>query len=800
MFNMYRRRFYNAKASAMNGGSSEELGHDRFNYMNPNVNYDKWPRRLRPKKNSLKVELEAPESPHMPEADGSGRESSTFAEVRHCNGSLREHQRLLNLRSSRHKCSPRCRVKSPKSSTQNLSTEALVKVFACLGVQESGAAGCNGSSAAASTSSGCVIDRDKLKGCQLKRPKRLSVFSSSLSSIRYSSRTKDCSSNGSTGVGSVLDGEEMVGIPGGSSGSGAMSGGAECIELLELERRMPRARGSDIRELATNICRQYIRSSSRYHLLDHLKDIGSRIDKQWFMIRDSSLKTERLLTIVPLSGSPAYGCEVTTTDADATRNALIDLFTALQHPYIYPVLDVDFVYGAVASSNSPFCEEAKPVLVTVFPFNTKGSLKDLIYRSRWQDDWDQKYCQRSEGLPLLQVQRLGRQILEALLFLQERGFPPFGHLHSGNVIIQNGVARLTGFENTLLGFSSRIHPMVKSILPATPAVSIDTICFGHVLFEMCSGYELYAPKPTARHLEDLHSYPQVIEVLDYIFNNPSEEYPTIASLAILEFFRNIDLREMRCSTIYYNAKLTSAALSLLDQVQQKRRRKEKPASKQLKRHQYPPSPSSKLDLISSTAEASSSSRRQAQVHSVGNENPPKEVQPDEENEIELTNSPQQHKMPPLLLNRKSHNEQKLEVNQKEEANTNSRSDLPRSESIRSNLTLNLGNSSQSGQQPNKVRSRPTITTSRTTPSLSMISSLISLEAFRANKEKRQQSSGTFSANVQAQKNFYESNDSFQTPLESPCAEPENYFNGESAEQQPLLVLTSPDNEALSIED
>lgn len=48
--------------------------------------------------------------------------------------------------------------------------------------------------------------------------------------------------------------------------------------------------------------------------------------------------------------------------------------------YIYPVLDVDFVYGAVASSNSPFCEEAKPVLVTVFPFNTKGSLKDLIYR------------------------------------------------------------------------------------------------------------------------------------------------------------------------------------------------------------------------------------------------------------------------------------------------------------------------------------------------------------------------------------------------------------------------------------
>lgn len=40
-----------------------------------------------------------------------------------------------------------------------------------------------------------------------------------------------------------------------------------------------------------------------------------------------------------------------------------------------------------------------------------------------------------------QVQRLGRQILEALLFLRDRGISTHGHLHSGNVIIQNGVAR-----------------------------------------------------------------------------------------------------------------------------------------------------------------------------------------------------------------------------------------------------------------------------------------------------------------------------------------------------------------------
>jgi len=549
MFNMYRRRFYRGagnRGTRDGGGSSEELGHDRFNYMNPNVNYDKWPRRLRPKKNSVTIDLEAPESPHPSE------DKTYSSELRDCKGSLREHQRLLNLRSVRHKCSPSCQVKESKSSSPTLSTETLVKVFGCLGMQDattnssstanSTAAGAAGSSYgwnSTAGSSGC--DRGGTGyGCHRKRPKRFSILSASLSSlVRYSSRNKEFNTSGSQDTDN--------------------NGG---FELTELERR---AR-CDGRELATDLCRQYIRSSTRYILLDHLQDIGSRIDKQWFTIRDKLLKTERLLTIIPLSGSPSYGCEVTTSDADATRNALVDLFAALQHPYIYPILDVEFVYGSLASA-AVFSDDVKPVLVTVFPFNTKGSLKDLIYRSRWQDDWSHKYRQRSEGLPLLQVQRLGRQILEALLFLQDRGFPPFGHLHSGNVIIQNGVARLTGFENTLLGFSSRAYPLIKSVLHGIPS-AIDTICFGHVLFEMCTGYELYAPKPTARHLEDMRSYPQVIEVLDYIFNSPRNEYPSIAKLAILEFFRNIDLREMRCSTVnqsshYHSIRNIQASVAFL---------------------------------------------------------------------------------------------------------------------------------------------------------------------------------------------------------------------------------------------
>lgn len=75
---------------------------------------------------------------------------------------------------------------------------------------------------------------------------------------------------------------------------------------------------------------------------------------------------------------------------------------------------------------------------------------------------------------------MGRQILEALVFLKERGFPTVTHLHSGNVVVQNGVARLAGLENTLLGFTSRTHTIITSRLAHYN--SMDTICFGIYIY------------------------------------------------------------------------------------------------------------------------------------------------------------------------------------------------------------------------------------------------------------------------------------------------------------------------------
>lgn len=47
----------------------------------------------------------------------------------------------------------------------------------------------------------------------------------------------------------------------------------------------------------------------------------------------------------------------------------MELFGTLQHPYIYPVLDLGF-----------FKSDTVDYACLVMPFNSKGSLKDLIYK------------------------------------------------------------------------------------------------------------------------------------------------------------------------------------------------------------------------------------------------------------------------------------------------------------------------------------------------------------------------------------------------------------------------------------
>ncbi|XP_055714026.1 probable inactive serine/threonine-protein kinase slob2 isoform X2 [Phlebotomus papatasi] len=320
--------------------------------------------------------------------------------------------------------------------------------------------------------------------------------------------------------------------------------------------RNPRERAA--REQALTASQTWIQQSGgRYEVIVHLDDIGSRTNKHWFLLKDATVRTDRLMTLLPIPPDCIALEEL--PPSQCLKGVFMELLGSLQHPYIYPVLDLGFLNY-----------ESRNYACLVMPFNPRGSLKDLIYKSQWNEPWCRKYTRKSTCLPISQVQRLGRQILEALLFLRERGFSSHGHLHSGNVILQNGVARLSGLENGILGLNSNINAIVWS-KSRNELDNIDVICFGHLLFEMCCGYELAMPQPSPGHIQlDLERYPQVAEVLQMIFDSPDGRYPSVEDLVMHDLFRNIDLRELRGTCVpSFKHGLSSSTMSILQAVQRR---------------------------------------------------------------------------------------------------------------------------------------------------------------------------------------------------------------------------------------
>ena len=150
---------------------------------------------------------------------------------------------------------------------------------------------------------------------------------------------------------------------------------------------------------------------------------------------------------------------------------------------------------------------------------------------------------------------------------------------------------------------------------------------------------------------------------------------------------------------------------------------------------------------------------QVDIHYVDKEGQSDDYVDEAEEEEEEEESP--------LSQRRSSATQHRQQQQQEKPEATTDGDVSRSmpETRRSELALQLGN----GVRHNRgmVRARSAIPASCTTSSMSMIASLISLEAFRTSKEKQQQQQQTksaFAANVPAQVHYFCSVTSANTVL------------------------------------
>lgn len=294
---------------------------------------------------------------------------------------------------------------------------------------------------------------------------------------------------------------------------------AEVAEQMTRERETQQ---NIVRDTVYMSCQFYLRSHPNYKNMQQLKDLGSRIDKHWFLVMDVQSNSEYMLSCMP------YNPKMTVPFTLNTCKTMKHLFSLLQHPHVFPTADFDF--------------SLEQNMVFMFqPVSLRGSLKDVIYQCRYSESWYSKYSQRHKGLPVQSIKTYGKQVLLGLMYLNEKGFPPHGNIHAGNIMFDDGICRVAGYENKFLANTSRVYTLVKKKLKEDPG-ALDSLCFGHLLYEMAFGFELSTAHPEPQQLVGTQ-FPAVVEILNFIFE--SETYPTIEEIAAHTFFDKVQLPEMK---------------------------------------------------------------------------------------------------------------------------------------------------------------------------------------------------------------------------------------------------------------
>ena len=199
-----------------------------------------------------------------------------------------------------------------------------------------------------------------------------------------------------------------------------------------------------------------------------LVHIGCRVLKWHFLVKgvdtESSKTVPMVLSLTQVKDFPIPLTNSTTLDVFA------NLVCGMANPYILSCEDADYI-------------KDRSILVVIRKFCEKGSIKDLIYgKQNPKHTYREKYKPEA-GRPLKPkaIRTFGRHVLEALSVLNAKGII-CDCLHSGNVMLDGGIARIVEMELTMLG--GALDPDLRELLLRLDllregnACEVDVMLFG----------------------------------------------------------------------------------------------------------------------------------------------------------------------------------------------------------------------------------------------------------------------------------------------------------------------------------
>ncbi|XP_071486643.1 PX domain-containing protein kinase-like protein [Diadema antillarum] len=277
---------------------------------------------------------------------------------------------------------------------------------------------------------------------------------------------------------------------------------------------------NSVEEALQNVS-MFFRSEPHWDVVEPLRDIGWRLRKTYFLVRPKGQPKVRQA----LAWS-YYGPDKFMEYKDLM--AILKLLPTIQHPFIYPV-----TYVSASDSGG----------LAIRTFHGTGTLKDFICKAKPKTHYLKKYCSPKSytAFNMMNIKTFGRMILEALKFLHEKGLP-YGHLHTGNVMLEGNACRLLDIENTLLGLPFFYREYLLQFRKINTTEAVDVYSFGHVLFEMTFG----APLNAAFKDDFPHTIPPPIKsVLESILTTESckSKLPSVDDLLADPLFSDVTFPE-----------------------------------------------------------------------------------------------------------------------------------------------------------------------------------------------------------------------------------------------------------------
>ncbi|XP_076812589.1 PX domain-containing protein kinase-like protein isoform X2 [Clavelina lepadiformis] len=223
-------------------------------------------------------------------------------------------------------------------------------------------------------------------------------------------------------------------------------------------------------ESALQFVSMFLRSEPHWEVVEPLKEMGWRIRKSLFLIKPKDQPKQRLLlTWIE------YGPDRLLSAKD--QAAVMKLLPNIQHPSIHPFLH------AIANENGA---------LVIRDFNKDGCMRDIICKTKpTKASFLKRYCtpKSVQCFSMAEIKQYGRQILEVLKFLHDKGLA-FHHLHAGNVLIEKEVCKLTDLENYMIGIPPYYKQFYSQFRKIHSSESIDVYSFGQLLYEMVFGKPL----------------------------------------------------------------------------------------------------------------------------------------------------------------------------------------------------------------------------------------------------------------------------------------------------------------------